>query len=197
MMQNNIKIAITGGIGSGKSTVAEIITEKGFTVISCDKVYVDLLNNDEFVSKISEEFDGILTDGLLDKSKLSSLVFSDEQKLKRLNEITHPVIMEKAFELMSEHKVCFCEVPLLFEGGYERNFDYVLIVLRDLNERVASVVARDNICEEEVIKRIKAQFNYDNLDFTQYYVIHNNSNMDDLHKQVQKFLDNLLDNLIK
>lgn len=189
MKQNNIKIAITGGIGSGKSTVAEIITEKGFTVISCDKVYVDLLNNDEFVSKISEEFDGILTNGLLDKGKLASLVFSDEQKLKRLNEITHPVIMEKVFELMSEHKVCFCEVPLLFEGGYERNFDYVLIVLRDLNERVASVVARDNIGEEEVIKRIKAQFNYDNLDFTQYYVIHNSGCLDNLCKQVQQFLD--------
>ena len=90
MTQNNVKIAITGGIGSGKSTVAEIIAKQGYTVISCDAIYSRLLSDKEFVNVLSAEFGDILTEeGTLDRKRLSTVVFSDKAKLAKLNEITH------------------------------------------------------------------------------------------------------------
>lgn len=189
MMQNNIKIAITGGIGSGKSTVSRIISDIGFPVFSCDKIYADLLNEASFISMLSEDFADAFENGCINKSKLAALVFSDKRKLKRLNRITHPIIMNRVFALMSNYKICFCEVPLLFESGYEKNFDYVLVVLRNIDERTQSVAQRDNLKEQEVIKRIKTQIDYDNYDFAQYYVIHNNCDFEHLRIQVQNFLD--------
>ena len=160
MMQNNLKIAITGGIGSGKSTVASVISEQGYPVISCDAVYRKLLENESVVKLLAKEFGDITNCGKLDRKKLADIVFCDEKRLQKLNEITHPLIMEEVFKLMSGESVAFCEVPLLFESGYEKYFDAVIVVLRDKDERVNSVVKRDNIPENTVLSRINSQFDY-------------------------------------
>lgn len=190
-MQNNVKIAVTGGIGSGKSTVCKIIKDFGYPVISCDEIYKTILEDTKFLQKLAEEFGNeIIKDGKLDKPKLSSIVFSDKDKLKKLNEITHPEIMKELFAQASQFKLCFCEVPLLFESGYENDFDRVIVVLRNLDERISSVVKRDNLSVEVVKNRIKSQFNYENLDIAQYYFIHNGGNLnalrDKTYEVVQK-----------
>ncbi len=195
MMQNNIKIAITGGIGSGKSTVASIIAEQGYQVISCDDVYRRLLESEAVVELLAKEFGDIINFGKLDRKKLADIVFCDEKKLQRLNEITHPLIMEEVFKLMREKSIAFCEVPLLFESGYEKYFDGVIVVLRDKNERVNSVVKRDNIPKNAVLSRICNQFDYEEADFNGYYVIQNTSDTADLRKKTIKILDELLENL--
>ena len=191
-MQNNVKIAVTGGIGSGKSTVCQIIKNLGYPVISCDEIYKTILQDTEFLQKLAAEFGNeIIKDGKLDKAKLSSIVFSDEGKLKKLNEITHPEIMKELFAQAAKFNICFCEVPLLFEGGYEKDFDGVIVVLRSLDERISSVAQRDNLGAEAVKNRIKSQINYDNLKLTQYYVIHNDSNLNDLHDKTCKVLQKI------
>lgn len=195
MMQNNIKIAITGGIGSGKSTVASIIAEQGYQVISCDDVYRRLLESEAVVELLAKEFGNIINFGKLDRKKLADIVFCDEKKLQRLNEITHPLIMEQTFKLMREESIAFCEVPLLFESGYEKYFDGVIVVLRDKDERVNSVVKRDNIPENAVLSRICNQFDYEKADFNGCYVIQNTSDTADLRKKTIKILDELLENL--
>ena len=97
MTQNNIKIAVTGGIGSGKTTVCDIIKEQGYSVISCDEIYNRLLRDKSFLNSLVSEFGHILNgDGTLSRKKLSEIVFSDKDKLARLNEITHPEIMKEA-----------------------------------------------------------------------------------------------------
>ena len=99
MTQNNIKVAVTGGIGSGKSTVAEIIARQGYKVVSCDKIYSGLLSEGIFNAAYTAEFGAVLDEnGKVDRKKLAAAVFGDEGKLRRLNEITHTKIIEKALE---------------------------------------------------------------------------------------------------
>ncbi len=191
MKQNNIKIAITGGIGSGKSTVASIISDMGYPMYSCDKIYENLLTDLELIRSVTEEFGDVLTQGCIDKNKIAVSVFADERKLKKLNEITHPIIMRKVIDLMSCHEISFCEVPLLFEGGYEKLFDYVIVVLRDMEDRIQSVAERDKLSTESVLNRIKTQLDYSNSDFAQYYAIHNTANINVLVEKTREILNKI------
>ena len=189
MTQNNFKFAITGGIGSGKSTVAEIIRRQNYTVFSCDAIYEELLQDKEFLNNLSREFDGVVKpDGTLDRIKLSKKVFNDKAALKRLNELTHPAIMEEVFKRSKGLKISFTEVPLLFESGLEGYFDGVIVVLRDINERIEAVSSRDKIDRDSVVLRIKSQFNYENDSFAKYYVIHNDGKFDDLEPKTVEIL---------
>lgn len=192
MIRNNIKIAITGGIGSGKSTVADILSESGFNVISLDKVYAELLHDADFKNAISEEFGCVfLENGELDRAKLSEVVFSNKDKLKKLNEITHPRIYERAFEKAEKFGLNFFEVPLLFEESGEKLFDEVIIVIREIRSRIESLKIRDNLSEDLVLKRINSQFNYGNSDLSKYYVIHNDGDLDNLRAKINEILSDL------
>ncbi len=192
MTQNNFKFAITGGIGSGKSAVSEIIRWQGYAVFSCDEIYKELLLKPSFIEKISSEFDGVLNfDGTLNRSKLSEKVFGDSAALEKLNAITHPAIMEEVLKKCSGERIAFAEVPLLFENGFERYFDGVIVVLRDTEERIAAVSKRDNLTRDNVILRIKSQFNYNNDSFAKYYVIHNDGNFEDLEQKTKEILEKI------
>lgn len=193
-MKLNKRVAITGGIGSGKSTVCEIIKKKGYHVFSCDEIYSELLQDRKFTQTLSAEFGkGVLrSDGLLNREALSQIVFSDETKLAKLNEITHARIFEEMFSRAQNiEEEVFFEVPLLFEGGYQKMFDEVVVILRDEKDRIASVVKRDCLSSENVKKRINKQYNYENETFEQYYVIHNDGNFDNLELKIEQMLRQL------
>ena len=191
MKQSNIKIAVTGGIGSGKSTVCNIIKANGYPVFSCDDIYAELLNGGKLINEIVKEFGcGVLSsDGGIDRKKLSACVFNDKRKLALLNRITHSAIFEEMF-LRAENVggIVFFEVPLLFEGGYQNLFDGVIVILREVKDRILSVSKRDNSSVEDVKIRIKSQLDYDNNDFAQYYVIHNSGKIDNLSDITCKIL---------
>lgn len=192
MKQNNFKVAITGGIGSGKSTVCKIIKESGLPVFSCDEIYAELLQDAGFCKQISDGLGGgYFKDGGLDKEKIKKEVFSGGEKLKILNSLTHPAIMKKLLQTADKESVAFCEVPLLFENGYERLFDAVIVVLREKSKRIAAVVQRDKICEKDALLRINSQYNYDNCNFAEYYVIHNDTNLADLKQKTQQILQKM------
>ena len=182
-------------MGSGKSTVSEIIQNAGFAVFSCDKIYKELLSRGVFDVDLMNAFGGgIFVEGKLDKAKLSDKVFNDRQALEKLNEITHPVIMKEALNCIKDEKIGFIEVPLLFENGFEKFFDKVLVVLRNRDIRIDSIVKRDKITQNEAILRLKAQYDYDNSDFTKYYVIHNDGNFNDLSISVGTVLKKITEN---
>jgi len=200
MTQNKQKkIAVTGGIGSGKSTLCDIISSLGYPVISFDKVYAQLLSSGALNEKLYKAFGDAevnLIDkstGKVDRSALARVAFSSEDNTKKLNEITHPEIFKSAFSVGESYSgLCFYEVPLLFEGNYQNLFDGVVVVMRSEKERIASVMARSNLSEVEVKARINSQFDYNTLDFTKYYVIHNDGNLSDLRGKVVKTLAELL-----
>ena len=155
-----MKIAITGGIGSGKSLVAQILVNLGAAVISADDVYRDLLKNNSFlVDKILTAFPECATkDGRIDKKILSRIIFRDAEKREKLNKITHPAIfqeMEKMARKMSG--IIFFEIPLLAESGACSDFDEVWLVIADKELRIKRIVARDKITRRMALRKIEAQ----------------------------------------
>ena len=192
------KIAITGGIGSGKSTVSEIIRDMGYTVVSADKAYSELLLNEEFVKEICElmkispiENDGRMT---IDRKALSAIVFSDKNQLSRLNDFTHPRIMSEIFRrAKGVEPLFFAEVPLLFERGYETEFDNVFIVRRRLDLRLSETMKRDGKTEAEVRKVIENQFDYEsNRCGNKSIIIENDGAIDELKGKVYSAVNALL-----
>lgn len=191
MMRNNFKIAITGGIGSGKSTVSKFIKQRGFNVISCDDIYRELLQKEYFLKELAKVFgDRVVSNGKLNRKYLSEIVFSDSEKLELLNRFTHPAIMRECFARMKD-ELNFCEIPLLFESGYQNLFDNVIVVLRDRAARITAIKERDGLQHQEICKRIESQFNYDIADFAKYYVIHNDCGLIDLQRQTLQILDEI------
>lgn len=179
----NIKIAVTGGIGSGKSTVCKIIAESGYPVFSCDEEYKLLLNGGSLPKELAENFgeDILNGDGSVNRKILSGKIFGDRKKLEQLNKITHPKIFSSLFKKSEGIEgIVFFEVPLLFEGDYQNLFDGVIVILRNINERINGIVKRDKLTEEEVLVRLNNQINYEKYDFTKYYVIHNDVNLNNL-----------------
>ena len=192
------KIAITGGIGSGKSTVSEIIRKMGYVVVSADKVYSELLLNEDFVKEICElmnispiEKDGCIT---IDRKALSALVFSDKTQLSRLNDFTHPRIMDEIFRRSEGvEPLFFAEVPLLFERGYETEFDNVFVVRRQLDLRLSGTAKRDGKTEAEIRKVIDNQFDYEgNKLGYKSIIIENNGTIQELETEVSEAVKRLL-----
>lgn len=189
-MKQSKKIAVTGGIGSGKSTVMKIIAGKGYPIFSCDEIYSQLTSDRNFLNILRHSFGDILnSDGTLDRKKLSEIVFNNPAKLAELDKITHPAIYKEMFRMADEAGgICFCEVPLLFESGAESLFDGVIIVMRNEEQRIKSVTARDKLPEQDVKKRISNQFDYNSADFAMYYVIHNNGDLSELEWQTEEII---------
>lgn len=196
-----IKIAITGGIGSGKSTVARYFAALGYPVFSCDEIYRKIYNSSSFQKLLCQEFPMCASGGKIDKKSLSTYVFSNQSALNKLNELTHEKIIFQLDKLISESdsKVVFAEVPLLFEGGYQEMFDQVIVVLRDQRTRVQAVCSRDRLSEENVLLRMARQWDYDdknNLEYLKsknYVLIHNDQNIAYLEAQLKNVLENLFE----
>lgn len=192
-----MKIAITGGIGSGKSTVAKIYKDLGYKVCSCDEIYKELLLDENFVNvvcsamqipPISHE-NGIIS---IDKDLISQKVFNDIEAKKLLESITHPAIMKRANEICNNSDVCFVEVPLLFENGMEKDFDEVIVVLRAEEDRISAVVERDGLDRQKILNRIKNQINYENFSFIGHTVIYNDGDIAELKRKATDALEKIL-----
>lgn len=156
------KIAVTGGIGSGKSAVCRILKERGYPVFSCDEINRTLLSEKSYLDGLCALFPACVKDGKLNKAALSALVFSDKEALKTLNAYAHPRIAERLRrDMEGAEKTCFAEVPLLFESGMTKRFDGAIVVLRNKEERIRAVVTRDGLTAEQAEARMKQQFDYD------------------------------------
>lgn len=195
-----IKVAITGGIGSGKSTAAAILGEFGYKCVSADKIYHELLSDENFVEKISEHMgiEPIFCDGkkFLDKKTLSDKVFGDKKELKRLNEFTHPVVMDvmmRKMESLKNEKIVFAEVPVLFEGGFDNLFDYVVVIKKNIESRVIKTMDRDGKSADDVKRVVAAQIDYDNIEENEkFIVVNNNGTIVDLKENLKSVVAGIL-----
>lgn len=186
-------IAITGGIGSGKSSVSKIIKSLGYKVFSADEVYASLLLDENFVLKVYNALDIKTSSTVFDRKLVAEKVFNNSDYLKKLNDITHPAVMEKLFSLSSACRgVVFNEVPLLFESGNEKKYDEIIVVKRSLAERVKAVSLRDNLDKEEVLLRINNQFDYENNLINEHTLIINDGSLSDLEVKVKVALEKII-----
>ena len=162
-----IKIGLTGGIGSGKTTVAKIFQVLGIPVYYADDVAKKLMNTDASLKEsIIKHFgEEAYRDDELDRKYIASVVFNDTAKLKLLNSLTHPATIRDAEEWMKElaesggQKAPYIikEAALLFESGANKSVDRVIGVYAPLPLRIKRVMKRDGVTEEEVNKRISRQ----------------------------------------
>ena len=195
-----VVLGITGPIGSGKSYVSDIITSRGFKRIDTDEVYHSLVDGpSETVNALCSEFGfDILSDsGGIDRKKLSEIVFSDKEKLLKLNEITHRDVIKKTESLISEHrengeKMIVVEVPLMFESGFNARCDYVLSVVADEETRVRRICQRNGLSPDEAKKRIKNQKNIDFYIENSNFMIYNSNNGD-----VNAEIDSIIERIFK
>jgi dephospho-CoA kinase len=194
-MKKHITVAVTGGIGSGKSFLIEILKSRGFSTLSCDDIAKHTLEMRNIKKKLKKLFPTVVSGRLtltVDRKKLAEIVFSDKIALKNLNALTHPVIIKETIKRAKKlPSPVFVEVPLLFEGGYETLFDDVIVVTRDKEKRIESVIKRTNMTREQVLSRMNNQFDYYTQDLSNYIVISNDGDKAALEKQLYSLLQNL------
>lgn len=159
-----LKIGLTGGIGSGKTTVANTFHSHGFPVYIADTEASRLINSSRGIREALTALFGpdiYRADLTLDKTKLASIIFNDAEALQQVNRIVHPQVMED-FENWSRQQqapAVFFESAILFEAGLEAHFDSVICVTANLSIRIKRVMKRDGIPEKRVLERIKNQAN--------------------------------------
>lgn len=198
-------IGLTGGIGTGKSTVSQILRNKGFSVIDLDVISHKVIEFPSVVEKIVKNFgkevlennennnDGNRT---VSREKLGKIIFSNREKRFTLNSIMHPEILrimqKKILECKSknekENKIIFVEIQLLFEVQWEKEFDYILLVAAKRDIQIRRVLERDKRSEKEAWDIINSQMSLDEKRGKSDFVIENDGNIDDLNRKVDKFL---------
>ena len=159
-----IKIAITGNIGSGKSTITRIVRELGFKVFDSDQEVEKAMTKKDLINKISKEFKskipGLIKRNRIDKVKLGEFVFSNTKELKKLEQIVHPKIWEskeKFFETNCNESVVFLDIPLLFEKKLQSNYDFIIRTFVSSKVQKERVLKRKNMTQVKFNQIIKTQ----------------------------------------
>lgn len=186
-------IGITGGTGCGKTTLLNLIADRGGLILDCDAIYHELLKTDKaMLSAIDTRFPGVIEDGSLNRKKLGSIVFADEAALLDLNAITHAAVKKEVLHhLESSPKLAAIDAIGLFEGGLAELCDVTVAVTAPTEDRVRRLIARDGISESYARSRIAAQ--HDESWFRQRcdHVLPNNSSLDAFATKCLAFLSDL------
>ncbi|MBQ3690975.1 MAG: dephospho-CoA kinase [Bacteroidales bacterium] len=188
-------IGLTGGIGSGKTTVSRVFETFGAAVYNSDLRAKKIQDeNQKAISGLKKLFgDGIYSlDGVLNRKKIAEIVFSDETMLQKLNALIHPLVFEdfsNFCKINTEKKVVILESAILIESGFFKRVDFSVLVTADLETRINRTVMRDSVTKEQVLSRIKNQMSdIKKKEFCQYEII-NNSSLDEVENQVKIILD--------
>jgi len=189
-------VALTGGIGSGKSLAGEFFAELGAIVVDSDQLARDVIERgtpgfDEVVAAFGDE---ILSSGLIDRKKLGEIVFADESKRKELESIVHPLIRTALDEVKSaapRGAVIINQIPLLAETGGRERFDLVIAITSDIELRRSRLIAR-GLSAAEIEKRLAAQVQDSEREAIADYIIANHGDRDNLLRQVEQLWNDIL-----
>lgn len=189
MKQNKKIIAVTGIIGSGKSTVLSVLQSIGEYTLSCDEINRELLYNEEYLKGLEILFPKAFTSGKLDKSAIRNAIFHNEEEREKLNSYAHKKIKEKLIEEIekSPSSRVFVEIPLLNQVDFVDLFDEIWVIKATENVRIDRIIKRDNISKEEAISKIKTQNEL--FDFKQKTIyIYNDTNTQNLAKEIRELI---------
>lgn len=197
---NMYLIGLTGGMGSGKSTVADCLRSNGIPVIDADVIAHKIMNEESTLDKIHEIFGKNVfdKDGSLNKVKFSSVLFTNIVKRKKLNEFVHPKVwtemMNETEKYVTEgSKVIFLDVPLLIESGWHTRVNETWLVKADYNERIERLRLRTNLSTEEIKKRIEIQMPESEKEEYADKIINNGGTIEETEKQVIEELQKIIE----
>lgn len=187
-------IGLTGGIGSGKTTVAKIFSILGVPVFYSDDVAKSIVNTDthlknQIIELLGEES---YLDEIYNRKKVADIVFTNTELLHKLNQIIHPAVAQNFKEFLTDNKsdLVLKESALLFETGIYKNCDVNILVTAPLEMRIKRVMQRDAVTEDEVLKRISNQWNDEKkLELANYEI--KNDGTEFLIVQVESVLDKI------
>ena len=184
-----LKVALTGGIGSGKSVVADMLEEYGAVIIDSDQLARDVIERGSagYEAVLAEFGDRILTDGEIDRTKLAEIVFADEALRKKLEGIIHPLVREAAESLIARlpsDSVFINQIPLLVETNGAKRFDYVITVSASEENRRARLLER-GLKDYEITKRMQAQVDDAAREGIANFVLRNDGSLDELQRAVE------------
>lgn len=191
------RIGITGGIGSGKTTVSQYLMDKGYAVIDADKVAKELVKKGspallELVRIFGVQ---VLTkEGELDRTSLAAIVFTDPEQKRRLDQMMHPRILERIESLiedMSGDEVVFVDAALIFEAGWDKFFDQIWLVDAMDETRLERIRKRDDLTREQVLERMNAQLDSFERRQRADRVLWNEGSKEELREQVERMLTEL------
>lgn len=189
-------IGITGGISSGKTTVCNAIANKGYKIIDCDKINKDLSKiGMPIYNAIINTFgnDYLLDNNEIDRKKLGSLIFNNNEAKLKLNEITHPLIlleMKRQISLIND-KLVFVEIPLLYEAKLDNICDYVICVYLDKKTQLERLIKRESIDEAYALAKINSQMDLDKKRDLADYVINTMGDLEDTINQTEEIINKL------
>lgn len=193
-----MKLGITGGIGSGKTSVCRVFNILGIPVFSADPEAQRIMNSDKSVISGINEIAGkdLYADGTLNRMELASIIFNDPDVLKKVNSLVHPVVFEDFIRWTEEQKSPYVimEAAILFESGASNLVDRVATVYAPVEERIARVTRRNRLTREQVMDRIRNQMDDEMRMKMSDYVI-NNSENDMIIPVILKIHEDLLNHL--
>jgi len=193
-------VALTGGIGSGKSTVARMFKDEGAYVIDFDYLARVVVEPDKPAWRDIIDYFGpeiLSPDRTLNRSALAEIVFSDDESRKTLEELTHPRIFEesealvKAIRRKDPFSVVIIDFPLLFELSLDKKFDRIILAYVPRALQLKRIMERDGLAREEVEKRLNAQISIEEKRSRSDYIINNQGGLNDTRDQVRKVIHEL------
>ena len=191
-----MKVGLTGGIGAGKSTVADLFAQRGAVVIRADELARQVIEKstsgfDQVVSRFGENI--LDTNGEIDRAKLAAIVFNDQKALTDLENIIHPLVREKSNQIMKEQTpetIIVNEIPLLLEKGMQPLFDFLVIVISSEKNRLARLI-NSGFTQEQVLARMSKQVDDETRKASADFLIVNDGNLDQLEIDVEKIWQTL------
>lgn len=197
-----IVIGLTGGIGTGKSTVSDYLRKKGCIILDADDISRKMTEAGMPALSIIKNVFGdevINSDGSLNRHKLGDIVFNNRDKLQKLQQIITTEVVDNInrnlSQLQSEHcdNIVVIDAPLLFECGMENIADENWLVISEMSVRIKRVKERDNLSEEQIIARINNQMSQEDKEKLSDYVLDNSGSLQQLYEQIDDNLERLKD----
>lgn len=191
-------IGITGGTGCGKTTALDTLKKLGALVIDCDRVYHSLLEESgEMKAELQEAFPDCISDGMIDRKRLGSIVFHNKDALEKLNHITHTYVKQEIDALLREHAmaggtIAAIDAIELFSSGASELCQYTVGVLADREKRIQRIRKRDNISEEYAASRVDAQKTDEYFKNRCSHILENNGEQIEFETKCQDFFKEII-----